>query len=55
MRTLKNWTAKRAGAKMTIYAMEDGKAVRITQVDKITGQNGEVIATTMLKEQLRLI
>ena len=45
--TLKNWHAKRAGGRITIYGtdIDNGDAARITRVDKIEPTDNHCVAT----------
>lgn len=56
MRTLKNWTAKRAGGRITVYGFdESGKGVKVVGVDCIVGNSGHCIATDKTGENVKLI
>lgn len=50
MKTLNNWTAKRAGGRITILH-DDGK---VPHVDKIVCKDGRVVATDARGEEYEL-
>lgn len=59
MRTLRNWTAKRAGGRITVYGFtddEEHRGVKVVGVDCITGNSDRkyCIATTKDGEEIRL-
>lgn len=59
MRTLRNWTAKRAGGRITVYGYEDRGdprpyEVRVPHVDTIKPHDGRVVATNKDGEAFEL-
>lgn len=52
---LTGWTAKRAGSKITIDALDAaGKPIKVTGVETITGKNGKVTAVDMSGKRYEL-
>jgi len=46
METITNWTAKRAGGRITIYGVKsDGRPLRVVGVDKIEAGSPHPVAT----------
>lgn len=55
MRTLKNWTAKRAGGRITIYGKDEaGAETKVVGVDSITADSRGVIALVKDGERVLL-
>lgn len=57
MHTLKNWKAKRAGGRITIYGTNasTGFKTKIVGVDAIEPINGKILATDKHGEQFELL
>lgn len=59
MRTLRNWTAKRAGGRITVYGQDEhGAATKVVGVDSITstgvGSRAYCFAVAKDGEQVKL-
>lgn len=55
--TLKNWKAKRAGGRITVYGIDTrtGKPARLVGVDRIEPIDGKIIAIDKNENHHRLV
>ncbi len=64
MQNISNWTAKRAGGRITVYGVSDGRPLKVVGVDKIeaggygengTDHGGQIVATDRNGARYRLL